>query len=59
MTSYLLMLRRAASRWCNKGLGCRVHRLGRLPQVLYLFLENVDGTIGPDQVFSVLLISGL
>ena len=59
VASHLLMRRRAASTWCSEGLGRRVHRLGRLSQVLYLLLEDINGAVGLDQVFSLLLISGL
>ncbi len=39
-------------RRCTRGLGC-------LLQLLYLFPEDVNSKVSPDQVFSLLLVGGL
>ena len=56
MAAHFPVRRQAAPRWCNDSLRCRTHYLSCLLQLPDLLLENVDGAVGPEQVFCLLLV---
>ncbi len=58
MATHLPVCGQAAPCRRGEGLDRRTRWLSCLSQEPDLFLENVDGTIGSDQIFCLLLVSG-
>ncbi len=58
MDAHFPMCGQSASCRHGEGLGCRTRWLSGLFQEPDLFLEDINGAVGPDQIFSLPLVSG-